>query len=349
MGQDITVEDIAALTTLTLSKFGKYKVTDIAADITDYVMVSKLLPNHKEVMGSGKDFTFNVATGYGDNARHVGMYSVDNVDVKDAVTQGTVPYRHTEWSYAFDKHEEAFNSGPERIVDHILLRREEEKGGFAELMEETWWSKPTSSADTLTPFGIDYWVVTNASTGFNGGNPSGFTDGAGGISSTTYPKWSNYTGNYTNVTKGDLVRKMKTAKRKIKFKSPMDGIQSYDKDKVNDRYALYTQEDVIADFEAVGEAQNENLGKDVDSMFGQVVVNGNPLIYIPYLDDNDAVQKKIYMINWGVMDILCLKGWYMKETVRTSGTQHNVVNVFNDITWNSCCKDRRKQAVFSLS
>lgn len=346
---NITVEDIAALTTLTLSKYGKYKVTDIAADITEYVMVSKLLPRYKEVISSGKDFTFNVATAFGSNARDIGLFSVDNVDVADAVTQGTVPHRHTEWSYAFDEHEEAFNGGPEQIVDHILLRREEEKGGFAEHMEETWWSKPTSDADTLKPFGIDYWVVTNTSEGFNGGNPSGFTSGAGGISSTTYPKWSNYTAQYTNVTKGDLISKMRTAKRKINFMSPMDGIQSYDKDVVNDRYQLYTQESVIKEFEEVGEAQNENLGRDVDSMHGNILINGNPLVYVPFLDDNDSTQKKIYMINWGVMEILCLKGWYMKEKVRISGTQHNVVNVFNDLTWNTCCKDRRKQAVFSLS
>ena len=33
-------------------------------------------------------------------------------------------------------------------------------------------------------FGVLYWLVYNASTGFNGGNPTGFSAGAGNLDST---------------------------------------------------------------------------------------------------------------------------------------------------------------------
>ena len=171
----LDVSQLSGLITLTLEKYGKGKVTDIAANIQDYVCMSKLLPKYKESLDGGKSFKFNLATAYGDNSRHTGLFAVDNVDVTDAVIQGEVPWRFTETAYSYDLREEAINSASEeRIVNHIILRREEEMGGLAELMEETFWGKPASSADVTTPFGIDYWVVTNASTGFNGGNPSGF-------------------------------------------------------------------------------------------------------------------------------------------------------------------------------
>jgi len=344
----LDVSQLSGLVTLTLEKYGKGKVTDIAANIQDYVCMSKLLPKYKESLDGGKSFKFNLATAYGDNARHTGLFAVDNVDVTDAVIQGEVPWRFTEVAYSYDLREEAINDArEERIVNHIVLRREEEMGGLAELMEETFWGKPTSSADVTTPFGIDYWVVTNATTGFNGGNPSGFTSGAAGIDQGTYGNWANYTAQYTNVTKADLIDKMKTAKRKIQFKSPMKH-PSYDTSGTSDNYQLYTSESVCKGFENIGEAQNENLGKDVDSMFGMITFQQSPVVYVPYLDDNDA-NDKVYMINWNVMDIMVLKDWYLKRDVVTSGSQHNVVKVFEDLVWNTCCKDRRKQAVFAIA
>ena len=138
----LNVEDIQGIVTLTLSKYGKHMATDIASSITEYVMMSRLMDRYKTTTQGGKDFQFNLATAFGENARHTGMFAIDNTDVQDNVTQGTVPWRFTEYSYAFDTREEAFNSGDEeQIFDHIVMREQEEYGRFCELMEETWWSK----------------------------------------------------------------------------------------------------------------------------------------------------------------------------------------------------------------
>ena len=82
----LNVSQLEGLITLTLEKYGKGKVTDIAANIQDYVVMSKLLPKYKESLDGGKSFKFNLATAYGDNSRHTGLFAVDNVDVTDAVT-----------------------------------------------------------------------------------------------------------------------------------------------------------------------------------------------------------------------------------------------------------------------
>ena len=128
----LNVEDIQGIVTLTLSKYGKHMATDIASDLTEYVMMSRLMPKYKTKNYGGKDFTFNLATKFGSNARNTGLFAIDNTDVEDNVTQGTVPWRFSDYSYAFDAREEAFNSGDEeQIFDHILMREQEEYGGFS--------------------------------------------------------------------------------------------------------------------------------------------------------------------------------------------------------------------------
>src|SRR5690606_3042281 len=107
--------------------------------------------------------------------------------------------------------------------------------------------KPADSDDKLAPFGIPYWVVKDSTAGFNGGNPSGFSSGAGGLDSSRHTRWANYTDSYTNVTKADLIKKMRTAYRKIRFKSPMN-VPDYRRGR-GDQYRIYVNEETISDFE----------------------------------------------------------------------------------------------------
>ena len=42
---------------------------------------------------------------------------------------------------------------------------------LAELVENAGWTKPASSSDETEPYGLTYWIVKNATTGFTGGLP----------------------------------------------------------------------------------------------------------------------------------------------------------------------------------
>jgi hypothetical protein len=187
--------------------------------------------------------------------------------------------------------------------------------------------------------------VKNSSTGFNGGDPAGFASGAGNLATATYSTWKNYTAQYTNVTKSDLISKMRTAYRKIKFESPVD-IPDYRRGR-GDQYRIYLNETTIKAFEDLGEQQNENLGRDLASMDDTITFRRNPLVWTPELDSDTTYP--IYMLNFAYFAPVFLKGDYLRESdpAKAEG-QHNVFVVFVDLTWNILCTDRRRQAVFYI-
>ena len=101
------------------------------------------------------------------------------------------------------------------------------------------------------------------------------------------------TGAYGSVSKDDLIRKMRTAHRKTKFRSPV----SHDTPKQGGmQNGIYTNSDVIGLVEEILEAQNMNLGNDVASKDGKACFKSSPLVYVPYLD-NDSTDP-VYMLDW---------------------------------------------------
>ena len=348
-----TVEQLTGLVNATIAQYGRKKVTDIASDIQEYVVMDKLMKENKISYAGGDNYQFNVTKTLGSNARHTALFETDDVNVTDSIVQGTVKWCFTDTSYAFDTREKAINSGDEvQIVDHIRLRRDREMAGLTELCEQDFWANNAVDSTTdKTPYGLPYWVCKVASGyttitdhDFVGGDPSGFTGGAAGLPVATYPNYQNYAGNYSTVEKDDLIKAMRRAHRLTKFKSPIKH-PNYDSSGLSEKYQIYVNLDTIQEMEEVGEAQNDNLGRDLASMDGSITFRKNPIMWIPYLD-SDATDP-VYMINWGVFHMACLKDWVLKETTKPAPQQHNVVETFVDLGWNTACEDRRKQAVLS--
>ena len=338
----IEVSDLKGIIQTTLSEYEKGSVVDIASDLTEYMFLDKLLPRHKK-SHRGKSFKWNLMTKIGENAKHTALFDKRNIDISDNIIQGEVPWRFTKTSYAFDLREEEINSGSaEQLVDLIDTRRQGAKAALAVLMEEAGWGKPTDSSDGLTPYGIEYYIVKNATEGFYGGAPSGFSDVAG-ISPTTYDKWRNYTGPYTNVTKDDLILSMKKSVLETGFKTPMQA-PALDQSGIANKYQIYMNKNTYLEFDKVGESQNDNLGRDVASMFGTLVFKNNPIIHVPYLDSDD--ENPVYMVNWNTFEIAVLDNWMLRETITDAPTYSHVVIVEIDLAWNTICKNRRMNAVF---
>ena len=329
--------DIADLVSSTLNDLGRMKLTDISGDLQEYVAFQEIFKKERVTFDSGKAISFNLIDDDNDQAAFTGLYQVDNYGVNDVLTSGSVPWRYGNFNYSWDNHEIDMNAASsERVLDLVKVRRIAAFIAWAKLIETAFWGKPADSTDKTTPFGIDYYVVKNATEGFNGGNPSGLSSGAAGISSTTQTRWANWTAQYTNMTKTDLIRKMRQAAVKTKFVPPVE-INQYS---TGDRYGYYTNYDVIQGLEEVLEDQNENLGNDIASKDGALMFRKRPMRYVSELDSDS--QDPVYGINWGVFKTVFLRGWYMKEAkARTAPNQHNVTVVDNDSTFNWLCYNRR--------
>ncbi len=341
--------EINDLVVSTLQELDKPNFTQIASRIQNYVFFNTILREDKVVFtGGAGGFKTRVMVDHSNQAVMTGLYDTDDVDVTDVLKEISVPWRRTKVPYAYERREILENAGEGKLTDLLTIRRADALIALAELLETQHWSKPTTSADELNVYGVPTWIVkwpTGTTTpGFTGTNPEGFTAGAGGLDSATYTRWANWAGRYTSVGKSDLIAKMRTAHRKIGFQSPI-GVEQF-RSGVGATYRLYTNEDVLNAIELAAENQNENLGSNIASMDGMTTFKGSAIVWVPKLDADTG--NPVYMINSETFFPFCLSGDYLRESEPAKAAkQHNVWEVWIDMSWNEVCVNRRANAVLS--
>lgn len=332
---NLTAAQLGDLVATTLRDLGKPRFTEIATDLQDHTAMRALLKKNRVQLQSGTGVQWDVMVAHASSAQNVGLGASDNVNIVDTMVQATADWRNTTANYAVIGQEIAMNSEPSRIVDLIKERRIAALISMAELMEANFWGPPVAITDNLTPWGVNTWIVKNATEGFNGGVPSGYT--TIGLNPTTYPRWKNYTAQYTSVTKEDLVRKWRKAATFTNFKPPVEGIPTFN---TGDEYAFYTNYGVIGPLEESLEAQNENLGNDIASRDGVVMMRRAPVMWVPKLEADTT--NPVYGINWGLFKTYILNGWWLREThIPIYPGQHTVQANFLDCTYQWITKNRR--------
>ena len=315
--------------------------TDLAHDLQQYYMMAKLFKRDAVITKSGRGENFKIRTERSSVARNVGLYDTDQSNVTNLATEASVPWRMTTNNYSFDTAEEEMNSGKARLYDHVKMKRVACLSEIAEKVEEDGWGKPADSDNTTDPWGVLYWIVKNASTGFYGGIPSGFSDVAG-VSPTDYSNWRNYTGRYTLVSSDDLLPLWRQASRYTKFKPPVS-TPSIGGDA---QYGYYANYAVISDLEDLMESRNDNLGRDLNSK--KVLFRGVEINDVPFLDAD--TQNPIYGIDWGVFKAIFLKRMgYQEHKPKVAPNQRNVIVVHFDLRYNFVCYDRRKNFVLNIA
>jgi len=335
--------DIADLGKSTLRELGRMRFNQIASELQSYEIMGRMLRKDRMMFSHGLGLQRNIMTRHTGNVRQVGLHGQDEVNQDDVMEQMQIDFRHTTGNYVWERRELLYNRNFSEIYDLLKSRRADLMIAWAEHLEDQGWSAPSSSSDKLNWWGIPYWIVKNSTTtGFNAENPSFAPSGRGGIDSTAHTRWANYAFNYGSVTKLDAIAKMRTAMRKIRFKSPVK-ISDYSRGS-GDNYRIYVNETTMQDFENLGEGQNENLGRDLASMDDTMMFRRNPVIWVPKLDDDS--DNPIYFINFRYAGLACLSGDYMRETEpdKVEG-QHNTWAVYVDLTSNFAFTDLRCQAV----
>lgn len=345
-------DDVTDVITTTLRDLEKRNWADIVLDLQRHVALPMVMKKHRQEFGSGYGHQFNVRLFSNNAARNVKLNEEDNPTTADLFKTGNVPWRHSETHWAIEDRIVKMNRSPARLVNLLEANRMDAMTDLAELIEQNFWTAPSSSSDTLKPYGVPYWIVKNNTTGFNGGLPTGFTD-VGGLSPTTYPRWKNYTAQYTAVTKVDLVRKLRTAMTKTNFRAPVDFPSSTGQksggapsNAEQNKFGLFCgYDDVIQPLEELLEAQNDNLGNDVASRDGKVIIRRLPLQWVPYLDENDTTDP-IYGIDWDSFKCCFLSGEYINwGEVMIHPKSHRTKVQYCDSSYNFICKNRRQNFV----
>lgn len=342
----LTPEQLDDFVTLTLSEFKRREWTDISLEYQNYAS-QKMLTTKAVTERGGKDINFKVQVRNTGNARPSGLYAQDVTRVEDVMVSASVPYSKQVTSFSYDVDEDLFQSEPETIIEELQIREHDALNSMAQLQEELLWSAPTGPTDTV-PMGIPFWIQRNVTVpdgAFNGGNPSGFT-GAAGVDSNVVTRWRNWAGQYTSVSRDDLVRKVKRAMVMTMFSAPVPhptlGFG-------NSKFDIFTTYRVVEPLERLAETRNDNLGADVARYMGQVTIGGVPMTWVAHLEQNDNTDP-LYGVNWGVLRPFVKKGRNMfRNPPKHAPLQHTVRNVFYDHWMNYICYNRRLTWILSLS
>lgn len=337
----LAAQDMPDLVTGTLKKLGKGRFNQIATRLQNYEVMQRVMKKDRVQFEDGIGIQRTVMIDHSGSAQQVGLFDTDVVNVADQLQTLDIPWRHTKAHFAIEHREVLMNRGESRIVSLVKTRRADAMISLVEHMETMFWNKPSDSNNKLDVYGVPYWLVKNATQGFNGGDPTGFASGAGNISTANVPRWANWTDTYGAVSKADLIRKLRKAHRRIKFKSPVN-VPDFREGK-GEQYRLYMGEETLASLEDIGESNNENLGRDLAPMDDAMAFKRNPLIWVPYLDADTTYP--IFMLNFAWFHPVFLSGDYLRETTIMAPFSHNVTVTFFDCTWNVLCSNRREQAV----
>jgi len=355
----------------TLKNFEKLSWTDLVPSIQKHTAMPELLRKKRVQFGSGYGHQFNVRLYSNNAARNVKLNEEDNPTTADVLDTGQVNWRHSETHWAIEERIVAMNKEPSRLVDLLKVSRIDAMTSLAELMESNFWGEPPASSDEIAPLGLKYWISKDdansvgngppTTAGFKGNLPvsdanvdaghtkvGGLAPSVGEDGINDKSKWRNWVGKYTNVSKSDLIRKMREASAKTYFQPPVDG--PFNNKSIDAAY--YTTYAVVSKMEEILESQNDNLGNDVASKDGLVSFRRSPVIWVPKIDDDiysagnnvDAV----FGVNWNNFKPVFLSGEYMKESrVSPHPLHHRTITQYVDCTYNFFCNDRRSQFVLA--
>lgn len=342
----ITVEALADLTLESLAELGRMEFTQLATELQDYVAARELLKSHRMKVDAGDQININVQHSKLGTAAEVPLYSTDSLSFRDTMGVGWVPWRHVQVSWPFELREVMINRRPAKINDIVQTRRIAAMLSWVDLLETRFWGLADPN-DSLQLYGVMNYIVYNSALGFNGGIPTGYSNVAN-IDPTDpkYSRWKNFSGQFTAVSRDDLVKKVRQAYAKCGFRSPYPHPEH---GQTARRYGHYVPYSTLAELESLLEDQNSNLGNDVAAKDGRVMFRGVPVTWVPKLDEFTSSQPW-YGIDWGKFKIVYLEGDFMRQTgPKPWALSHNAVMTWYDTTMNPVCYDRRRQFVLAKS
>lgn len=345
--------DIADLSTLTYNTMVKDKTwNDISNTIQTHSISSRFFKGKKQDVKSGPQLTWKLQVANSDSWTYTGLYDEDRYDVRDGAISATQDWAMVTANMSWDARESDFQSDSRtQLVDALLLRRNMMFNNWFNSMEAAFWSAPTAPpsapGEVFQLCGVPFWVVKSATLGFNGGNPSGFTSGAGGVSSSAYTTWANYTGTFSQVVPDDLIAKVDTAMVLCNFVSPHEFPTTSDGPP---QYVMYTTLPNITKLKKYLKARQDNIGNDV-GLGNSVMWNSMPVTRVAALDTSSFSTydstNPFYGINWNALKLYFCNGKDMKRTDPYFLTNaHNMWVEPYDSTLQMACVDRRTNFVF---
>ena len=312
------------------------------------------LDNHGVPFRGGDSIQWNYVYEFAGNAEMSEMFDQRSYNQTSASATASVDMKFIANAVAFEERILKMQSNTAQIVDYMSTEVQRGVGAYVELLEHQIWGKPTADGQNVIN-GITWWVTANATEGFNGGAPSGFST-RGGIS-TAYTRGNNYTNTFTAVSEGDFVTKMSKAIRKTGWKSPapMPGQGKYVK---FDR-CIYTGDTNYGQYESFIRGNNESIGVDMGwagqndkihpsmvSLGKMISIYGVPFVYAPVLDGSHlglSATRDVFCLDHTCLFPVIMERDYKTPFVR-SDNNARVIKREDHTSFNLKCTDLSRQS-----
>lgn len=348
MPNPLQSDAVADMAIMVLKDLGRPNYNEIASDYQQYVGFNDLLRQKRRSIEGGRSVQRQIMVDVPDNASAIGAFATLDSNAGDMFVQTDVPHRIYATSYAIDEYllQQASPSAL-KIVDMIQASRNGGMASLAYFTEPRIWLPPADSTDTKHIYGFKYWIMWNATEGFQGGAASGHTL-VGNVSPTTYPNWRNYTRTYAAVTEDDLLDEWRIACDLTEWMPPVE-IPEYQGGGMD--FAHYTDQTTRRELIKLTRAQNENLGLELYNYRGLPLWRGAPVKWVPAFEDTNVIasgSNPIYGINWKTFEMSSLSGFYMRETPPIRPSNQPLVRVvYIFLAFNINCTNRRKNYVIA--
>jgi hypothetical protein len=285
----------------------------------------------------------------GPGGRHVRLGEEDSIAIQDVTKMANDNMVSFTEPIAWEVREIlAAQNNPKKMFNLLKTRRASIQLASMDTLEAGLWSAPSDSEDAeTTPKGIPFWVqkddTASGNGEFTGGDPSGFTNGAGNLASSTYSGWQNWVGNYALINDDDLITKLQAAFLNMNYQAPGGHAKDVPANQKLGDVKLYTNQEVWLACKKVAKQQNDQVGFDLDPV-GNPTFNRRQFEYVAYLDAD--ANNPIYLIDLDVFGAHYLKGDYWRETgPGPVAGRHNTIGMFLDLSYQWVCTNRRRCGV----
>ncbi len=336
-----------------LQKFPMGKWQDISLPLQEYMYASRIFDSASKRAMSTSVAKWKLKVANNDNFQVVGLYNRDVSSRVNVLQEGTLKWGMTTVNYHYDLDEETFSQGADAIVDYLELQEQGMMQDFFAGIEDVMFGAgPSSSAvSPFPPVSLLYWITStsdsvtenNATEGFNGDAPVGWSD-VGGVDPATYAQWKNRTFPYTKVDRNDFVEKTIRSMDLCSFKPPVQ--RSDIKPEGNHRWELLTTYSRLSQGRQLLQLGNDSIGNDMAAHSGDVFIRGVPMRWVPAWTNENSVNKRtdgvILGVDWNTFDWYVAGGRSMRKKKPFQHKDMSNVRVRNmDDSGQLVCYNRR--------
>lgn len=317
------ISEIADIVTLTLPDFSRnvWDAVALAQLYPDYEFVKQFVTNARSKRDTAFELKDTLEIGAPSSYQHAHVNMPVETAAHKLAKQIVTPMAKVLTSLTFSEDEkELQGSDRTKIIDVIQMRYNKWHRDFIEGAEHDLLSMPSGPDQHPDQMrGIPYWVTGNDSVtdlDMNGGNdPTGFSEGAGGITKAQESRWPNAVAKFSKISQDDFFDKISQFLNRVRTMAVVPNPQLTPE---TPNRLIYVQEPVKRAVERYYTVANEQVGTDGGQYRGANYYKQMPIaIWHAMSQPGSPVRPStgtVRLIDWATFELVVHEAFDQKIT-----------------------------------